>query len=77
MSKLKRPKARDYEIIIDWSDEDECYVVKIPDLPGCMCHGNTREEAARNAGDAIEYYLDNLEEDGRTIPQPRSNLTLS
>ncbi len=77
MSKLKRPKARDYEIIIDWSNEDECYVVKIPDLPGCMCHGNTREEAARNAGDAIEFYLDNLEEDGRPIPQPRSNLALN
>ena len=77
MSKLRRPSARDYEIIIDWSDEDECYVVKIPDLAGCMCHGNTREEAARNAGDAIEFYLDTLEEDGRPIPQPQSNLALS
>ena len=76
MSNPSRPNSRDYEIIIDWSDEDQCYVVKIPDLPGCMCHGETREEAARNAGEAIEFYLGCLGQENRPIPKPRSNLVV-
>ena len=30
-----------------WSDEDTCYVVKVPDLPGCMAHGKTRRETVK------------------------------
>jgi len=77
MTEQNRINSRIYEIIIDWSEEDQCYVVKIPDLPGCMCHGQTREEAARNAGEAIEFYLECLEEDSRPIPEPKSNLALT
>lgn len=73
---MKSPHARagEFEIVIDWSHEDRCYVVKVPDLPGCTCHGDSREEAARHAEEAIEFYLACLEEDGKPIPAPRSRL---
>jgi predicted RNase H-like HicB family nuclease len=77
MSKAKTPRPRDYEIIVDWSDEDACYVVRIPDLPGCMCHGETREEAVRNAEQAIEFYLDCLRQDAKPIPEPKTRLAES
>jgi len=37
-----------YEIIIYWSDEDQSFVADVPELPGCMAHGNTYESALEN-----------------------------
>ncbi|CAB1062189.1 Uncharacterized protein Ava_3322, partial [Olavius sp. associated proteobacterium Delta 1] len=34
-----------YEIIIYWSNEDQVFVAEVPELPGCMAHGNSYEEA--------------------------------
>lgn len=75
--KPARSYAKEFEIIIDWSAEDGLYVVRVPDLPGCTCHGETREEAARNAQEAIEFYVACLEEDGKPLPQPRTRLALA
>jgi len=42
-----------YEIIIFWSDEDRAFLADVPELPGCMAHGESHEEALRNAQEAI------------------------
>jgi hypothetical protein len=34
-----------YSMIIEWDDDDKIYVVTVPELPGCMTHGHTYEEA--------------------------------
>ncbi len=34
-----------YSMLIQWSDEDEAYIVTVPELPGCKTHGSTHEEA--------------------------------
>ena len=60
-----------YEMIIWWSDEDDAFVVDIPELPGCMAHGSTREEALKNANDAMEFWLDCAREDNDPIPVPK------
>ena len=39
-----------YEMVVYWSDEDEAYVVEVPELPGCMADGRTYEEAIKNSG---------------------------
>lgn len=38
-----------YELIIYWSNEDDCFVVEIPELPGCFADGKTYSEAVANA----------------------------
>lgn len=38
-----------YEIIIYWSKEDEAFIAEVPELPGCMAHGETPEDALKNA----------------------------
>ncbi len=43
-----------YETIIYWSNEDEAFIAEVPELPGCMAHGDTQQEALSNACDAIE-----------------------
>ncbi len=63
-----------YEIIIYWSDEDDVFVADIPELPGCMAHGDSHEEALAQAQAAIGYWLEAAEEIGRPIPQPAGEL---
>ena len=49
--------------------EDGYIVVTVPALPGCVTQGKTKEEALKNAKEAIELYLDVLREDNEPIPQ--------
>jgi len=60
-----------YSMDIKWSDEDHAYIVTVPELPGCVTHGFTYEEAVRQGQDAIESVLDALHAWGRPIPAPR------
>ncbi len=48
-----------YRIHIEWSDEDNCYLVALPDFPGnyWRTHGNTYDEALENAKEAIESLI--------------------
>ena len=54
-------------MIVWWSDEDKAFV-DVPELPGCMAHGNTRAEAIANAEDAVSFWLQTAKEDGVPIP---------
>jgi predicted RNase H-like HicB family nuclease len=60
-----------YEVIIYWSDEDDAFVADVPELPGCMAHGPTQEDALRNSQAAMELWLDTAKEFGHPIPEPR------
>jgi len=63
-----------YEMIIYWSDEDERFIVEVPELPGCMADGTTYEEAIKNAQQVIEEWIETARELGREIPEPRGKL---
>lgn len=45
----------------------------VPDLPGCAAIGETKEEALRLIGEAVELHLESLREDGLPIPEPSSS----
>ncbi len=60
-----------YSVIMEWDPVDEIYVVTVPELPGCMTHGATIEEAAKQAQDAIESWIDAARHWARPIPKPR------
>ncbi|MCL7395775.1 MAG: type II toxin-antitoxin system HicB family antitoxin [Thaumarchaeota archaeon] len=49
-------------------DEDGFYVAQVPELPGCISQGKTREEAIENIKDAVRGYLENLKKHGEPIP---------
>ena len=71
---MKNPR---YEMIIWWSDEDEAFVVDVPELPGCMAHGKTRAQAVGNAEEAIAFWLETAKADGIKIPAPRGRLLVA
>lgn len=60
-----------YEMIIFWSDDDGAFVVDVPELPGCMAHGETREAALQAADEAVNFWIETAREEGRTVPEPR------
>ncbi len=60
-----------YELIIFWSAEDEVFVAEVPELPGCMAHGDTQEEALANAKQAVQLWIDTAKEFGDPIPEPK------
>ena len=67
------PAAIQYQTIIRpelCTDGSLAYVAEIPDLPGCMSHGTTAEEAKQNLEDAKREYLAALHERGLSIPTP-------
>lgn len=65
-----------YEVIIFWSKQDDAFIAEVPELPGCMAHGDTRADALQNAEDAISLWLDTAAEFGRTVPEPRGRLPM-
>ena len=60
-----------YEVIIFWSSEDNAFVADIPELPGCMAHGSTREEALVNIKAAERLWLETAKEFGDPVPEPK------
>ncbi len=60
-----------FRIVIE-PDEDGKFVASCPTLPECWSQGDTREEAIRNIGDAIQGYIESLKKHGDPIPPPIS-----
>ena len=44
----------------------------VPDLPGCVAVGETREEVLQLIREAIEFHIDGLKDDGLPVPTPSS-----
>lgn len=45
----------------------------VPDLPGCIAAGESREEVMQLIHDAIEFHLEGLREEGESVPVPHSS----
>jgi len=63
-----------YEMIIYWSEQDQSYIVEVPELPGCMADGNSYQEAVLNAEQVINEWIETAKELGRSIPEPKGRL---
>jgi predicted RNase H-like HicB family nuclease len=63
-----------YSTIIQWSDEDQLFLVTIPEFADHVVtpctHGKTREEAIHNGEEVIEMYLEAWQAEGEEIPKP-------
>ena len=60
-----------YEIIIYWDEQDQIYIAEVPELPGCMAHGDSEEKALMNIKEAIRLWIDTAKECGDTVPEPK------
>jgi predicted RNase H-like HicB family nuclease len=60
-----------YAVIIEKEPESD-WGAWVPDLPGCVSVGETREEVEKLIREAIEFHLEGMREDGDPIPEPSS-----
>lgn len=63
-----------YEIVIFWSDEDDCFIAEVPELPGCMSDGSSYQEAVANAVSAIDDWVLTAIQLGRPVPDAKGRL---
>lgn len=63
-----------YTMIIYWNEEDQAFIVEVPELPGCMADGKTYQEAVQNAEVIIQQWIETAQALGREIPEPRGRL---
>ena len=60
-----------YVVIVEQGENS--FGVYVPDLPGCVAVGETREEALRLIREAIELHLEEMREEGLSVPEPSSS----
>ncbi|NET61904.1 MAG: type II toxin-antitoxin system HicB family antitoxin [Symploca sp. SIO2E6] len=63
-----------YTIVIQWSEEDQCYIVLLPEFEDVMqpcTHGDTYEEALKNAQEVLELLIETNLEEGKPLPEPK------
>lgn len=61
-----------YTVILEKGDTS--YGAFVPDLPGCIAAGESKEETLNLIREAIEFHLEGLREDGEAIPEPRCDV---
>ena len=71
MSSIKA-KAGRYLKLVEWSEEDGCFVGSAPPLIGPCCHGDDEVEVYRQLSSIVEEWIETLEKDGRPLPDPTS-----
>ena len=57
--------------VLIYPGEDGFWVAECPSLPGCISQGESREEAVRNIREAIDLYIEALQDDKLPVPQER------
>jgi len=60
-----------YEVIIYWSDTDNCYIAEVPELAGCMSDGKNYIDCLSNLELIINEWIETAKEEGRAIPVPK------
>jgi len=61
-----------YSVDVTWSPEDAVFIARVPDLPGCIAHGETRALAGANAQHGMQLWIAIAHEFGDPIPAPRA-----
>ena len=66
----KKPLGAGYLKIVEWSDEDGCFVGSAPPIINGACHGQDEAEVYRELCEIIEEWLVIMEKDGVPVPLP-------
>lgn len=59
-----------YIKIVDWSDEDHCFVGQCPGIVGPCCHGDNEAEVYAELCQIVDECIEIFKQDGRPLPSP-------
>lgn len=64
-------KERDkYLKIVEWSEEDQCYVGSVPGWVGKCCHGNDEVKVYQELCKIVDEWIEIYDKEGRPLPPP-------
>ena len=62
-----------YTIIIQWSEEDNCFIASLPEWGEyCHTHGESYAEAVKNAEEVLELLIESSLEEGEPLPEAKT-----
>ena len=64
-----KPSER-YVKIVEWSDEDQCYIGSCPDLFYGGCHGDDEKQVLAELCEIIDETIELYQQDGIPLPEP-------
>jgi len=59
-----------YVKIVEWSDEDQCFVGQCPGIIGPCCHGDDETKVYAELCRIVEEWIQTLKDDGKSLPPP-------
>ena len=59
-----------YIKIVEWSDEDQCFVGQCPGVVGPCCHGDDEAEVYAELCQIVDEWLEIFKQDGKPLPPP-------
>jgi predicted RNase H-like HicB family nuclease len=59
-----------YIKLVEWSEEDQCFVGQCPGVIGPCCHGADETEVYRELCQIVDEWIDNMKRDGKPLPPP-------
>jgi len=60
-----------YRMELAWSERDQAWIVRVPELPGALADGATPEVAIQEAQTIIQQWIETAQADGDPVPQPQ------
>jgi predicted RNase H-like HicB family nuclease len=59
-----------YIKIVEWSDEDQCFVGQCPGTIGPCCHGDDEAKVYEELCRIVDEWIETLHRDGKPLPPP-------
>ncbi len=60
-----------YSMEIKWSEEDQVFIVRLPEFPDCQTHGESYEQAVKSGREVLDILIQTYQAEGRTLPDPK------
>jgi len=66
----------EYHFVVNWSEEDQCYIGRCPDLFLGGVHGDDPEKVFREIRELATWVIETHRKDGKPLPPPSQHLQL-
>ena len=67
---MKTIKASDYIKVVEWSEEDQCFIGSAPPLIGPCCHGSKEASVYQTLCEIVEEWVEKYNSEGKSLPEP-------
>jgi len=63
-------ESQHYLKIVEWSEEDQCFIGQCPGIVGPCCHGDDEAQVYAELCQIVEEWITILKQEGKTLPTP-------